>query len=69
MDSATISDVIKNALNNENKKIALSCLKDKLDEKNIGEIIQYYLKDDEELIDLLKDNMYEEDYKYLKRIG
>ena len=64
-----IADIIKNALDNENRKIAILHLKDKLDEKLIGEIVQYYLKDDKELIEQLKNNMYEEDYNYLKKIG
>lgn len=69
MDSAEIADAIKNALDGENRKFAITNLKDKLDEKHIGEIIQYYLKDDKELIEQLKDNMYEEDYNYLRKLG
>lgn len=69
IEPAMIADIIKNALDNENRKIAILHLKDKLDEKLIGEIVQYYLKDDKELIEQLKNNMYEEDYNYLKKIG
>lgn len=69
IEPAMIADIIKNAPDNENRKIAILHLKDKLDEKLIGEIVQYYLKDDKELIEQLKNNMYEEDYNYLKKIG
>lgn len=69
IEPAMTADIIKNALDNENRKIAILHLKDKLDEKLIGEIVQYYLKDDKELIEQLKNNMYEEDYNYLKKIG
>ena len=69
MNPASITDVIKDSLSNEDKKSALLKLQDKLDEKHIAEVIQYYLKDDREIIELLQDKMYEEDVQYFKKIG
>ena len=58
--------IIKYSLSYEEQKKVIIELKDKLDKKHIAEIVQYYLKDDKDVIEELKDKMYEEDIQYFE---
>ncbi len=68
LTKGNICDIIKYSIDDvSDKKKALILLKDKIDEKHIAEIIQYYMIDDKELIEKLKDKLYEEDKIYFSQ--